>query len=224
MSASVIAQLTQLFKTHHILTINQLQEFLDRSRRTLFRDMSQLASLSSFTHAGKYYTLQSIAQFNSNGLWFFEGVGFSQDGNLKVTLTHKVHTSQTGYTQKELSQLLHLRVHDPLRVLVQEEKIQRHVLPDRMYLYLSHNESKAQQQMEQRSSLEKINSDPLPSIDHRIEILAETIRYYLKVEWVAQALLPGLHHRGVSVTSKDIETVLAFYDIKKNSLGNRSID
>jgi hypothetical protein len=224
MSVSVIAQLTQLFKTHRILTINQLQEFLDRSRRTLFRDMSQLASLSSFTHAGKYYTLQSIAQFNSNGLWFFEGVGFSQDGNLKVTLTHNVHTSQTGYTQKELSQLLHLRVHDPLRVLVQEEKIQRHVLPDRIYLYLSHNESKAQQQMEQRRSLEKVNSDPLPSIDHRIEILAETIRYYLKVEWVAQALLPGLHHRGVSVTSKDIETVLAFYDIKKNSLGNRSID
>jgi hypothetical protein len=69
-----------------------------------------------------------------------------------------------------------------------------------------------------------VNSDYLPSIDHRIEILAETIRCYLKVEWVAEELLPGLHHRGVSVTSKDIETVLALYDIKKNSLGNRSID
>ena len=224
MSASVIAQLTHLFKTHRILTINQLQEFLNRSRRTLFRDMSQLASLSSFTHAGKYYTLQSIAQFNSNGLWFFEGVGFSQDGNLKVTLTKKIRTSQTGYTQKELSQLLRLRVHDPLRTLVQEKRIQRHVLPDRLYLYLSHNESKAQQQMKQRSSLQKASLDPLPSIDHRIEILAETLRCYLKVEWTAEALLPGLHHRGVSVTSKDIETVLTFYDIKKNSLGNRSID
>lgn len=224
MPTSVVAQITQLFKTHRILTINQLQEFLDRSRRTLFRDMSQLASLSSFTHAGKYYTLQSIAQFNSNGLWFFDGVGFSQDGTLKVTLLHKVHTSPTGFTQKELSQLLRLRVHDPLRTLVQEKRIQRQVLSDRVYLYLSHNKSKAQQQMNQRISLQKVSSDYLPSIDHRIEILAETIRCYLKVEWIAEELLPGLHHRGVSVTSKDIETVLTFYDIKKNSLGNRSID
>ena len=224
MPISVVAQITQLFKIHRILTINQLQKFLDRSRRTLFRDMSPLASLSSFTHAGKYYTLQSIAQFNSNGLWFFEGVGFSQDGTLKVTLLHKVQTSPTGFTQKELSQLLRLRVHDPLRTLVQEKRIQRQVLPDRVYLYLSQNESKAQQQMNQRISLQKVSSDYLPSIDHRIEILAETLRCYLKVEWVAEELLPGLHHRGVSVTSKDIETVLAFYDIKKNSLGNCSID
>ena len=224
MPTSVVAQITQLFKTHRILTINQLQEFLDRSRRTLFRDLSPLASLSSFTHAGKYYTLQSIAQFNSNGLWFFEGVGFSLDGTLKVTLLNKVHASLTGFTQKELSQLLRLRVHDPLRTLVEEKRLQRQVLSDRVYLYLSHNESKAQQQMNQRISLQKVNSDYLPSIDHRIEILAETIRCYLKVEWVAEELLPGLHHRGVSVTSKDIETVLALYDIKKNSLGNRSID
>jgi len=221
MSSSVTAQ---LFKTHRILTIKQLQNFSGRSRRTLFRDMSQLASLSSYTHAGKYYTLQSIAQFNSNGLWFFQGIGFSQDSTLKVTLINKIHDSQAGYTQKELSQLLCLRVHDTLRTLVQAKKIQRQFLPNSVYLYLSHNEPQAQQQINQRISLQKVSLDHLPSINNRIEILAETIRYYLKVELVSEELLPGLHHRGVSVTGQDIETVLAFYGIKKNTLGNSSID
>lgn len=64
----------------------------------------------------------------------------------------------------------------------------------------------------------------LPSTDTRIKILAETIRYYLKVEVVAEKLMPPLHHRGVPVTCEDIEAILTFYDIKKNSLGNRSID
>jgi len=224
MSSSVTAQLTQLFKTHRILTIKQLQDFSGRSRRTLFRDMSQLTSLSSYTHAGKYYTLQSIAQFNSNGLWFFQGVGFSQYNTLKVTLVQKIHSSQAGYTQKELNRLLRIRVHDPLRTLVQSKKIQRQLLPDSVYLYLSLDGQQAQQQINQRMLLQKVSLDQLPSIDNRIEILAETLRYYLKVEWVAEKLVPGLRHRGVSVTCKDIETVLAFYDIKKNTLGNRSID
>ncbi len=224
MSSSVTAQLTQLFKTHRILTIKQLQDFSGRSRRTLFRDMSQLTYLSSYTHAGKYYTLQSIAQFNSNGLWFFQGVGFSQYSTLKVTLVQKIHGSQAGYTQKELSRLLRIRVHDPLRTLAQSKKIQRQLLPDSVYLYLSHDEQQAQQQVNQRMSLQKVSLEHLPSTENRIEILAETIRYYLKVEWVAEELVPGLRHRGVSVTCKDIETVLAFYDIKKNTLGNRSID
>jgi hypothetical protein len=220
MSSSVTAQLTQLFKTHRILTIKQLQDFSGRSRRTLFRDMSQLTYLSSYTHAGKYYTLQSIAQFNSNGLWFFQGVGFSQYSTLKVTLVQKIHGSQAGYTQKELSRLLRIRVHDPLRTLVQSKKIQRQLLPERVYLYLSHDERQAQKQVNQRMSLQKVSLEHLPSIENRIEILAETIRCCglqkgLKVEWVAEELVPGLRHRGVSVTCKDIETVLAFYDIKK---------
>jgi len=186
--------------------------------------LSQIAALSSYTHAGQYYTLESIAQFNSNGLWFYQGVGFSQHRTLKVTLVHKIHASQTGYLHKELSQLLRIRVHDTLRILVQAKKIQRQSLPNNVYVYLSVDKMQAKKQLDQRISVRELGQVNLPSTETRIEILAETIRYYLKVEVVAEALMPGLLHQGVSVTCEDIEAVLAFYDIKKNKLGNCAID
>ncbi len=175
--------------------------------------MSQLVSLSSYTHAGKYHTLESIVQFNSDGLWFYEGVGFSQHGTLKLTLIHRICDSSAGYTHEELSQLLRVRVHDSLRVLVQSEKIQRRSLLDGVYVYLSHDDQLRQQQFNQRMSLQEVNLDHLPSIDTRIEILAETVRYYLKNEVDAERLMPGLRLRGALVTCEEIETVLAFYEI-----------
>lgn len=103
--------------------------------------------MSSYTHAGRYHTLESIAQFNSDGLWFYQGVGFSQHRTLKVTLNYKVHESQAGYTHKELNQLLRIRVHDTLRILVQSKEIQRHALPDNVFVYLSADKQQAKKQL-----------------------------------------------------------------------------
>lgn len=224
MLSSVVLQLTQLFKEHRILTLKQLQQLMGRSRRTLFRDLSLMGSRSSYTHAGQYYTLESITQFNSDGLWFYQEVGFSQHRTLKTTLIHKVRESQAGYTHKELKQLLHIRVHDTLRVLALANEIQRHALPNSVFLYLSANQQHAKKQLSQRMSLQEVSIIRLPSVDTRIEILAETIRHYLKVEVFVEKLIPELHLRGALVTPDEIEAVLVFYDIKKNRLGSCSID
>ncbi|MCP4263217.1 MAG: hypothetical protein GY774_37765 [Planctomycetes bacterium] len=224
MPHSVLSQLTRLFHTHRILTLKQLQQSVGRSRRTLFRDLSQLESVSSYTHAGQYYTVESVAQFNTDGLWFFQGVGFSQHRTLKVTLLHKIHESAAGYTHKELSRLLRIRVHDTLRGLVQSQEIQRRTLANSVYIYLSADDQQANKQLSQRMSWQAVGLARLPSTDSRIEILAETIRYYHRVEVVAEKLIPGLRHRGVPVTREEIEAVLVFYDLKKNKLGRCSID
>ena len=224
MSSPVILELTRLFQKHQILTIKQLQKSVDRSRRTLFRDLSQMISLSSYTHAGQYYTLESIAKFNSDGLWFFQRVGFSQHRTLKVTLAHKIRESQTGYTHQELNQLLRIRVHDTLRALVHSKEIQRHLLPKSVYVYLSADKQQSKNQLSQRMSVQEIGVVHLPSTETRLEILAETIRHYLRVEVEAEKLMPELRYRCLSVTSEEIEAVLAFYDIKKNKLGSSSID
>lgn len=224
MPPAVLSQLTRLFQTHRILTLKQLQQSVGRSRRTLFRDLSQLTSLSSYTHAGQYYMVESVAQFNTDGLWFFQGVGFSQHRTLKVTLRHKIHESPAGYTHKELSRLLRIRVHDTLRGLVQSKEIQRRSLANSVYIYLSADEQQADKQLSQRKLLQEVGLVRLPSTDTRIEILAETIRYYLRVEVVAEKLMPGLRYRGVLVTREEIEAVLVFYDLKKNELGRCSID
>lgn len=227
MSVQVISprgQLIQLFQTQRILTLKQLRQATGRSRRTLFRDLSQLVSLSSYSHAGKYYTLESIAQFNSDGLWFFQGVGFSQHHTLKRTLVNHISESLTGYTHKELNHLFRIRVHDTLRRLTQSAAIQRHTLANNIYVYLSTNDQHAKKQLHQRISMQEILPNHLPTIESRIEILAETLRHYLNVNVTAEILLPALQHRGVLVTREDIDAVWVLYDIKKNKLGRGAIN
>ena len=57
-----------------------------RSRRSLFRDLARVGYLSSYTHAGRYYTLKEIPVFDEHGLWFYQGIGFSHAGTLKATV------------------------------------------------------------------------------------------------------------------------------------------
>jgi len=87
-----------------------------RSRRSVFRDLAVLDYLTSFTHAGRYYTLTDIPQFDEHGLWFFQGIGFSRAGTLKRTLVELVGAADAGHTHNELQSLLHVRVHNALPV------------------------------------------------------------------------------------------------------------
>ena len=58
------------FKRHKIATVEQLRSALgDPKERTIFRKLKLLDYLSSYSHRGMYYTLQSIAEFNAQGLW-----------------------------------------------------------------------------------------------------------------------------------------------------------
>jgi len=42
------------------------------SRMTVFRRLSGVEYLCSYTHAGRYYTLFDIARFDSDGIWFYD--------------------------------------------------------------------------------------------------------------------------------------------------------
>jgi hypothetical protein len=78
--------LMQFFDRHKIATLDQLREALGNPARcTVFRKLSDLQYLSSYSHRGKYYTLKSIARFSEQGLWSFRSVWFSRFGNLLQT-------------------------------------------------------------------------------------------------------------------------------------------
>ena len=72
------------------------------SRMSVLRRLCALGYLSSYTHTGRYYTLASIPQFDADGLWRWEQVGFSRHGTLKATVQRLVETSDAGCTQREL--------------------------------------------------------------------------------------------------------------------------
>ncbi len=70
--------LRKLFDKKTVLDMPQVCMALSTmSRTTGFRYLRELHHLTSYTHNGIYYTLPGIAQFDSNGFWYFGDIGFS---------------------------------------------------------------------------------------------------------------------------------------------------
>ena len=86
-----------LLRKRRVVTINDLCEVIgSSSRMTVFRRLRQIDYVTSYTHAGRYYTLYDIARFDSDGLWFYDDIGFSQNGSLKNSVRYLVDKSHAG--------------------------------------------------------------------------------------------------------------------------------
>lgn len=70
--------------------------------------LKQWQAYTSYNKNGKYYTLPQVPQFNQNGLWKYNDVGFSKHGNLKKTIVHLITTSSAGLSGRELGDILGL--------------------------------------------------------------------------------------------------------------------
>lgn len=127
--------LKQLLQKQKVATLPELQSVLGaQGRMTVFRKLQSLSYLSSYSHAGKYYTLPEIADFNERGLWFWRNIRFSKHRTLKLTLERWVAESPAGYFDLELEQQLHVVVRGTLLKLVGEGRIDREKISGR-YLY-----------------------------------------------------------------------------------------
>ena len=103
---------------------------------TVYRILKSLSYRSSYSHGGRFYTLDSIAEFDDNGLWCHLSVCFSRYGNLLSTLEHFVTNSKAGYFASELEKLLYVEVKSPLLKLFKRGSIGRKKISG-AYLYCS---------------------------------------------------------------------------------------
>jgi hypothetical protein len=130
-------ELKQLLHEQKVATLPELQSVLGaQGRMTVFRKLKSLSYLSSYSHAGKYYTLPDIARFNAQGLWFWKDVRFSKHRTLKRTLESWVAESPAGYFDLELEQHLHVAARGTLLKLVGEGRLEREKISGR-YLYVA---------------------------------------------------------------------------------------
>ena len=144
--------LKQFFDRHKIATLDQLREALGNPARcTVYRKLSDLQYLSSYSHRGKYYTLKSIARFSEQGLWSFRSVWFSRFGNLLQTCQAFVHHSDTGYSAGELRDLLEVKTKHALTKLVRDGRLARDTF-DSVYVYLSAQKDVANRQIKARKA------------------------------------------------------------------------
>ncbi len=144
--------LSRFLERKGIATFDELQSALGNpARATVFRKLSEIEYLSSYSHRGKYYTMRSIARFSPEGLWSFKAVWFSQYGNLLDTAQAFVDRSDPGYSAMELKEVVHVKTKHALRELVDRGQLQRAKI-GAQYIYLSAKKQLAQQQRRIRES------------------------------------------------------------------------
>jgi hypothetical protein len=94
-SISSAKTLRSQFRRTVVADIGELFVILKtQSRMSVFRRLREVGYRSSYTHAGRYYTLLDIPRFDERGLWFHQDVGFSRFGTLKSTLIALADTDQ----------------------------------------------------------------------------------------------------------------------------------
>jgi len=211
-------KLENFIKSRRVVEMRDLFEAVEStSRMTVFRRLSGVEYLCSYTHAGRYYTLFDTARFDSDGIWFYDDIGFSQNGSLKKTVTYLVDNGDGGKLHSDLQRQLRVRVHNVLLDLVRSKQIKRTKF-EGQFLYLSSDKARSTKQIEQRDKLSKqLRRIPVYITESIvIEILAEVIRQskrHPRADQVASALAI----RGLPIAQNDVMTVFDHYDIEKKT-------
>jgi len=147
---SKIAALEAEFQKQRILTMPEVKQILNtHANMTAYRILCSLSYLSSYSHAGKYYTLRQLAEFDSQGIWSSNDVHFSQFGTLKNTIVEILDKSTAGYSAKQLQEIVMIPVSNAVLELYRAEQINR-VQVGNEYVYLS--VSRRQSQLKQRKN------------------------------------------------------------------------
>jgi hypothetical protein len=183
------------------------------SRMTAHRYLKKLDCLSSYTHARQFYTLGSIPEFDTDGLWHFGDISFSRHGTLIDSIIHLVQHSKNGRTNPELAKQLRVYAQNALLGLFKKGKIQRKEL-NGVYVYVSSDPEIALKQMAKRTK--RGDERPLPDWIV-VEVLVATIKS-LKGKPNSSEVIIYLSQYGSSVTREQVEQVFEEHDLVKKTL------
>jgi hypothetical protein len=145
--------LVELFQKQKIATLPELKSALGtQADITVFRRLAELGYRTSYTHRGKYYTLDAIPEYDEWGLWCYRSACFSKRGTLVDTAAALVEESEAGYFAMELDDLLTVDVKGTLLKLVRQHRLDREKVIGR-YLYCSKETEQRRRQVVARRLL-----------------------------------------------------------------------
>ena len=146
--------IADLLKREKVATMADLKTALGTtSRMTVFRKLRALGYLTSYSHRGKYYTLETLPRFDSQGLWSHGDIWFSRVGTLMATAESFVTESEGGYFVCELDKVLHVSTKKVLQKLVVEERLSREKVSG-WWVYCAPDASTRREQLRARTILE----------------------------------------------------------------------
>ncbi len=187
--------LAALFQRQKVATLSEMKQTLGTSgHMTVFRKLKELGYRTSYSHRGRYYTLETVPRFDAQGLWSEAGIWFSKCGTLKATAQTLVTQSESGYFTRELDRILHVSTKKTLQQLVQQQQLSRQRVSG-WYLYCAAAATGGKQQLRARKLLEfeLILGHGLPGIALPAEELkAATLLVYSLLDEKQRRLWAGL--------------------------------
>lgn len=175
MAKRSLEKLLNLFNTDQVVEFEHLQAALDNaSRATTFRCLKQVPYHRSYNHNGRYYTRKDPTRYDRFGLFSHNGMHFSRDPTLGETIRRLVWESAAGWTQRELQDVLKVRVQVVLLSTYRQGKVAREKLGG-FYVYL-HTDPAVQaaqlaRRREQIDVVERAQQQGEPSVDDQQIIL-----------------------------------------------------
>ena len=213
-----IKALTALFRGQPVADLATLFATLQtKSRMSVFRRLSDIGYLTSYTHAGRFYTLRSLPTFDREGLWCHQGVCFSRHGSLKSTVPYIVEHADAGRTQHELQVRLRVRVHNTLLDLVREKRIGRETWAAQ-YVYVSADAARAAAQLALRRTQPGMASGTAVEVTASavIDVLLDLVRS-AGIQVDASKVAERLNARGIAVTAEQVEDIFRRHGVKKTA-------
>lgn len=213
-SKANVKKIQDFFQHRPVAQLDELQCALNVSGRTVFRILGRMGYFSSYSHAGKYYTLPQTPAFDADGLWAYSGVFFSKHRTLRNTIVHLVNKAPAGHTHAELQNRLQLRVYDTLNDLVAAREIGR-TERERHYLYVSTEPSTADGQIVERQRLITAPAPQpglLPDPAVVIEVLLAVIHSPRSDVAALSALIQA---QGKSIIREQVEAIWRHYELGK---------
>jgi hypothetical protein len=171
--------LARLLQSRPVVEFEDLRAALgDASDCTIFRHLKNVPYRSSYNHNGRYYTLHDPAKYDRWGLHSVGDIHFSVDGTLKATVVRLVCESEVGCTQKELQDLLRVRVQLFLLAAVRDGAIDREAI-GKLYVYLHCEPEVREAQLQRRRERIAEASQQEVEVDDEviIRVLLVLLRY-----------------------------------------------
>jgi hypothetical protein len=106
----------------------------------------------SYNRNGRYYTRHEPSRYDKHGIFSYKGIHFSRHGNLSATVSLFICESEAGYTQRELQELLRVRVQTVLLSMMHTGKVARKKIEGH-FLYLHPDAKPRAAQIEKRREM-----------------------------------------------------------------------
>jgi len=210
--------LAKLLQSTTLVTFDQMQAALgDASRATTFRYLKQVPTLRSYNHNGRYYTNPDPTLFDRWGLASYGDVHFSRDGTLAATVKRLVRESTAGWTQRELQELLRVRVQVLLLEAVRQGEIQRQMI-DWFYLYLHADPTTGQAQRQARQARLDAHraSEAADAVALDSDVIIDVLLVLLRHGGLPPAqVVRHLHGHSPPITLAQVTEVFARYTLEE---------